>query len=196
MYMIDADDPSTPRFVGYEYGIAWLENDYILAISNGGIQPMITQLSTATTRPFFRDSMLILYVGKDGLLGYEDWRQSVGGWWTTRIAPSSLGELFKLEGDTLVPRIVEQPRRIAVTPGTQSRSDLVTAASAAGVVVDYTVPGVFTLMSFRERTRRAYTVSFQRPRRLSMDISSDGKEVTFSINRINARLVLAENVFE
>jgi hypothetical protein len=29
-----------------------------------------------------------------------------------------------------------------------------------------------------------------------MNMSNDGKEVTFSINRINARLVLAEHVFE
>jgi hypothetical protein len=51
-------------------------------------------------------------------------------------------------------------------------------------------------MSFPERTRRPYTVSLHSPRRLSMDMSLDGKEVTFSIPRINARLVLAEHVFE
>lgn len=196
MYMINADDPGTPRFVGNYYAITWPADDYMLATTGDGAQPLLVQLSTATTRPFFRDSALILYMGEDGLVGYFDRRRSTRGWWVTRIDPAQLSGLFTLPGDTIMPRVVQAPLRIPVPSGTRTQPNRTSAASAGGMVIDYTESGVFVHMSFPQRTRRSHPVSFESVRTLSLDLSSDGKEVTFSIPRINARLVLAENVFE
>ncbi len=195
MYTIDVDDPGKPRLVGYEYGISWPVDDYIFGTTGDGQQPVLTQLSTATTRPFFRDSVLLLYVGDEGFLGYFDRRQATTGWWTARMERAHPSDLFAIAGDIISPRITQKPSRIVLPPGARTRPDFVSDASASGTVIDYTQPGIFVQMSFTKGTRRSFPVSFPLPRRLSFGMSNDGKEVTFSIDRINARLVLAENVF-
>ncbi len=193
IFVVDVDNPGAPKHAGSNFGVGWLDEDYIL--STDGRRSYICDVAKAETKRFFTDSLVVWYLSEDGMLGYYDWRHDKRGWWVVMTQPAAAADLMNQQADVIMPRILGSAHRIEGT-AQSFLANWTSTASSAGEFLQYAGEDKAKLISFRRRTERVLSARFPGLRNRSIDISASGKEVIFVTPRLSSRLVFLENVFE
>jgi len=192
IFVVDVDNPGAPKFVGNHFGTYWLDNDHILA--GAGTRSYIVTVSTAVSRRFFSDSLVVRNVIDGRSLTYYDSRRSKAGWWVVSIQPTTVTELLKQTADVIMPNVQGSPRKISSAP------DFIqlwtSSPTTAGTILQYAGEDKVRLISPSGRSDEVLPVRFPGLRNRSFEMSRDGKEVVYVTPRLSSRLVLLENVFK
>jgi serine/threonine protein kinase len=192
IFVVDVENPGTPKFAGNNNHVGWLNNDYILSVDNN--RSYIVNASTAETKKFFTDSLLVWSLLDGKHLAYYDLHYSKEGWWVVDIQPTTVEELMKQQGEIIMPVIRGSARKVSSSVSPLRR--WTTRPSASGNVMQFAGIGNVRMISFLGNKEQLLEGIFPGMRNGSLDLSTDGKEAVFVAPRLSSRLVLLENVFK
>ncbi|MDP1675268.1 MAG: protein kinase [Bacteroidota bacterium] len=192
IFVVDVENPGTPKFAGYGDEAGWLDSDHILSWSDN--RTYIVTVSTSTNRMFLTDSVLVLGFLDGKCIAYYDLHQAKVGWWVADIQPTTVDELMKQQGEIIMPVVRGSARKLSSAPSPYRR--WITLPSISGNVVQFAAPDKIRLLSFIGKKEEILQAQFPGLRNGGFDLSKDGKELVFVAPRLSSRLVLLENVFK
>jgi hypothetical protein len=192
IFVVDAENPGAPKFVGYYFGLGWLDDDHILALDSR--RSHIVTVSTATTRQFLSDSLSVWSFRNGTHLAYYDWHESKKGWWVVDIRPTTVADLANQEGEIIMPVFRGPPRKVSSSPN--PLASWTSSPTLSGNILQYAGEDKVRLISFTGRKEELLSARFPGLRNRSIEMSRDGKEVVFVTPRLSSRLVLLEKVFK
>jgi len=192
IYVVDADNPGAPKFAGNAYGSFWLDDDHIL--STDLVRSYIVTVSTAQTRRFFTDSIIVYSMWDGRHIAYLDLHRATAGWWVAEIEPTTASNLVKQAGELIMPVLRGSPKKIDFAPSL--RGPWTSRPSVSGSVLQYAGEGKARLLSFARGNEAVLAARFPGLTNASLELSPDGKEMVFVTPRLSSRLILLENIFK
>ncbi len=191
VFVVDAENPGTPKLAGSQFGWIWLDDDHF--ISSDGLHSYVNQISTAMTKRFYHDSVKVWsgWGGKYFVL--HDRRRSSVGWWTVELAPFKPAEWMAQSGDTVIPAVRGSARKISSNPGPFGR--WMTRSTNIGASLQFVEDGQVRLISFVTGQDKVLSARFAGLEG-QFDVSLDGSDIVYLTPRLSSRLVLLEGVFE
>ncbi len=191
VYVVDVDNPGTPKLAGRQFAWVWLDDDHFISVTN--LDSYINEISTGTTKRFYADSVKF-WSGWDGKhFAIHDRRRATAGWWVVELATFNASELMASTETTVKPPQRGSARKINSNPGPLSR--WVPHITRSGMALQIVQEGQLRQVSFvtgQEKVLPAHFPGLGTP----FDVSNDGNDIVYVTPRLSSRLVLLEHVFD
>jgi Tol biopolymer transport system component len=174
VYILDAANPGVPREIGRGWAPDWLSADTIVAAHQRKSWYLSPDGSPQT--PISPDSLYAYPLRNTNQTLIFDWRNAKFGWWLASGLPSD-------------PGVFENPERIP--------APMVPSRLSSDEKFFYYVRGAGELWRYSFIDKRAELVSGNYPGiGSSFMLSNDGREIVYTDERLSAKLVMVENLFE
>jgi Tol biopolymer transport system component len=173
-YLLDAANPGVPRMIGKGWAPEWLSADTIVAAHASKSWYLTPDGSEQT--PISPDSFYAYPLRKTNQTLIWNWRFDKLGWWLASGLPSD-------------PGVFENPERLPIP--------IVPSRLSADEKYFYCVRGAGELWRYSFTEKREEIVPGTYPGiGSSFMLSNDGREIIYTDERLSAKLVMVENLFE
>jgi len=194
LFLIDADNSGAPQRIGVGFSGFWLDDDHIKVNNFQQGEQQILTISTGKKR-LLRDSVGLLLVMPDG------WSLLAGpiergrtGIFSQRINPETLVELTKDSEEPILVRYSSDRKLLLSVEGRVNWGRYFAFSDKTGDAVLVQSDGIH-VFSTQKRTHRVIQKVLN-PVGGSTSLSPDGKEILYAVNKVNAKIVLLEHIFE
>jgi eukaryotic-like serine/threonine-protein kinase len=178
VYLIDAQNPGTPKLVGKGVPIRWVDEKTFVSFNDSTQSTWLNNIEGGEPQKFFEDSTWAIPLQARKYIGYGDRRSGRHGLWicaapgvkdpslpSPRMLPTSdYGEFDKSGKFLYFVKNASELRRISIPSGKEE-------------IIRGVFPGLNSSLSW-------------------LDISYDGKEIVYTDARFNSKLVMIENPFK
>jgi Tol biopolymer transport system component len=180
VYLIDAQNPVSPKLVGKGWAGDWVDEKTFLIYDLSARNTWIYSIEGGEPKKFFEDSTYAAPLQGGKYIGYLDFRHGREGKWVCTapgVKDSKLPLPMKLPS-SVADSFIDRDGRFFYYNKTAGELRRISIPSGKEEVIRVTFPG-FGTSPFS-----------------SFDVSKDGKEIVYTDAHVNGKLVMIENPFK